>query len=100
MRPDQQDYQGTSITVALARKLGAAPALVINMIPPVFEESDVAETAASTYNVPVWATIPHSQEVLSSGSSKLIYLSLPEHTFSQRIEQLYGQIAQKSPVLA
>jgi septum site-determining protein MinD len=93
MRPDRQDYEGTSITITVARKLGAQPVLVINMLPPIFDEGDVANTAGQTYGVPVWAVIPHSQEVLNNGSSKLIYLSNPDHIFSRRIGQIYRELS-------
>lgn len=96
MRPDQQDYQGTSITVAVARKLGANPKLVVNMMPSIYEEDDVRETAAQAYNCPVLAVIPHSETLLSNGSAQLIYLTQPEHVFAQRIGQIYGAIAQPS----
>ncbi len=98
LRPDQQDYQGTSITVAVARKLGAHPALVINMVPEIFDEADVAATAAQAYNAEVLAVIPHSQQVLSNGSAELIYLSQPDHIFSRRIDQIYERIAEPAPV--
>lgn len=97
MRPDQQDYQGTSITIAVARKLGASPALIVNMIPTIYDEQEVAQAAGEAYQVPVWATIYHSQDVLSNGSSNVLYLSNPEHNFSQRILQVTEQIIAKVP---
>ena len=40
MRPDQQDYQGTGVTVEVARKLGVpAMYLVVNKVPQAFNSA-------------------------------------------------------------
>jgi MinD-like ATPase involved in chromosome partitioning or flagellar assembly len=98
LRADQQDYQGTSITVAVARKLGAHPGLVINMLPAIFDEADVVQTAEEAYKAEVWAVIPHSQDVLSNGSAGLVYADMPDHAFSQKIDQIYQHIQQRKSV--
>lgn len=98
LRADQQDYQGTSITVAVARKLGARPSLIINMLPAIFDEADVVKTAQEAYKADVLAVIPHSQEVLSNGSAGLIYAEQPNHIFSQKLDQIYAYIHQNSLV--
>jgi len=42
MRPDQQDYQGTSVTVEVARKLDVPNMmLIVNKVPAVFDEAEV-----------------------------------------------------------
>jgi MinD-like ATPase involved in chromosome partitioning or flagellar assembly len=96
MRADQQDYQGTSLTVAVARKLGARPALIINMLPEIFDQAEVIETVQDAYKAEVWAVIPHSQEVLSNGSAGLMALSHPDHVFTRQLEQIYQKF---SPVV-
>src|ERR1041384_3626142 len=42
LRPDQQDYQGTSVTVEIARKLDVPRLLlIVNKVPSVFDMADV-----------------------------------------------------------
>src|SRR3972149_6328331 len=56
MRPDQQDYQGTAVTVDVARKLDVPRMLmVVNKTPSVLDFEDVRERVAQTYHVNVGA---------------------------------------------
>src|SRR3954469_24422881 len=56
LRPDQQDYEGTRVTVAVARKLGVPKmVLVVNKTPDVFDAAEVRQTVERTYECPVAA---------------------------------------------
>ena len=59
MRPDQQDFQGTGVTVEVARKLDVPRmVLVLNKVPPIFNEEEVKLRVEQAYNVPVAAILP------------------------------------------
>ncbi|HXV43039.1 MAG TPA: MinD/ParA family protein, partial [Anaerolineae bacterium] len=61
LRPDQQDYQGTGVTVEVARKLNVPRLrLMVNKVPVVFNFADVQKRVEETYNSEVAAVLPHS----------------------------------------
>jgi MinD-like ATPase involved in chromosome partitioning or flagellar assembly len=89
MRPDQQDYQGTGVTVEVARKLDVPRmVLVVNKVPPIFKEEEVKLRVEQTYNVPVAAIFPHSDEMMILASEGIFVLRFPDHIISQRFRQL------------
>src|SRR5689334_17932304 len=70
MRPDQQDYQGTGVTVEVARKLGVPRLLiVVNKVPQVWSAAEVKERVERTYNAEVGAVLHHSDEMMTLASS-------------------------------
>jgi len=90
MRPDSQDYQGTSVTVEVARKLDVPRmVLIINKTPQVFDPDDIRQRVESTYNCAVAAVLPHSEEMMTLASSGVFVLKYPEH----EITQLFNRIA-------
>ncbi len=80
MRPDQQDYQGTSVTVEVARKLDVPKMLmVVNKAPQVLDLEDVRARVEQTYNCQVAAVLPHSDEMMTLASSGIFSLRYPDH---------------------
>jgi septum site-determining protein MinD len=89
MRPDQQDFQGTGVTVEVARKLDVPRmVLVVNKVPAVFTEEDVKRRVEQTYNCPVAAVFPHSDEMMTLASEGIFVLRYPDHPVTRRFEQL------------
>jgi len=93
LRPDHQDYQGTAVTLELARRL-AVPRilLVLNKVHPDFDQAVLAERIASTYDVPVGAVFPLADELIRLGSAGLVSLIHPHLPFAQEIRRLATQI--------
>ena len=90
MRPDQQDYEGTSVTVSVARKLKVPHMmLVVNMTPPIFDATEVKERVEKTYECEVAAVMPHSDELMVLSSADIFALRYPDHP----VTGLYQQIA-------
>ena len=62
MRPDSQDYQGTAVTVEVARKLGVPRLLlVVNKVPSSFNPAEVKAQASrrrTTAKSPASCRIP------------------------------------------
>jgi MinD-like ATPase involved in chromosome partitioning or flagellar assembly len=89
MRPDQQDYQGTAVTVDIARKLDVPNLfLVINKMPKSFEADQVQEQAEANYHSRVAAILPHADEMMELASSDIFALRFPDHEITKELEGL------------
>lgn len=92
MRPDQQDYQGTGVTVEVARKLNV-PRLVIivNKTPQVYNFDQVRDQVEKLYGTEVAAVMPHSDEMMALASAGIFAIKFPDH----KVTALYKQVAAK-----
>ncbi len=89
MRPDSQDFQGTSVTVELARRLGLEePLLIINKIPPGMDRTALREKVESTYSAAVIAMLPLNNEIVRVASSGLFVNHYPDHPFTRELKQV------------
>lgn len=80
LRPDQQDYQGTNVTIQVARKLDVPHlVLVVNKVPSSFDPAMVKERVEKTYNCQVAGVLPHSDEMMTLASSGIFVLRYPDH---------------------
>jgi septum site-determining protein MinD len=94
LRPDQQDYQGTAVTVAVARKLEVPRMLlIVNKLPSVFDSDEVKARVESIYKCPVAGILPHSEEMMALASGGLFVLSYPDHALTRQIQEIAAQIA-------
>jgi MinD-like ATPase involved in chromosome partitioning or flagellar assembly len=93
MRPDQQDYQGTGVTVEVARKLDV-PCLVllVNKVPQVFNSAEVKERVERIYNCEVAAVLPHSDELMALASSGIFVLKYPDHAVTAELKRLAARL--------
>ncbi len=93
LRPDQQDYQGTGVTVEIARKLGVpAMYLVVNKVPPLFDQGQIKARVEQTYHCDVAAVLPHSDEMMTLASSGIFTLHYPDHPISVSYKKLADQL--------
>ena len=93
MRPDQQDYQGTAVTVDVARKLDVPNMmLVVNKTPASLDFNDVRERVAQTYNAHVAAVLPHSDEMMVLASSGIFSLKYPDHPISKSLVSIVQEL--------
>jgi len=89
MRPDQQDYQGTGVTVEVARKLDVPKLLmVVNKTPAVFDFNEVKKRVEQTYNATVAAVLPHSDEMMTLASAGIFVLNYPDHPITEQLKQV------------
>jgi len=89
MRPDQQDYQGTGVTVEVARKLDVPRLfLVVNKTPTVFNTDEVKQRVEQTYGATVAAVLPHSDEMMTLASGGVFVLNYPDHPITQQLKQV------------
>src|SRR5205085_4023130 len=88
LRPDQQDFQGTAVTVEVARKLKLKRLmLVVNKVLPKLDFESLRQQVQATYNAPVAAILPVSEEMIELGSAGLFSLKYPEHPYSQGVRE-------------
>lgn len=93
MRPDQQDFQGTAVTVDVARKLEVPTMLLlINKIPAVYNTAEVQRQVEAAYGCEVAAAIPHSDELMALASAGLFTLRYPENPVTQQLQQLAARL--------
>jgi MinD-like ATPase involved in chromosome partitioning or flagellar assembly len=93
LRPDQQDYQGTSVTVEVARKLDVPRlVLVVNKVPSVFDVADVRARVEQTYGCEVAAVLPHSDEIMTLASAGIFVLRYPDHPITAALKQVAANL--------
>ena len=93
MRPDQQDYQGTAVTVDVAKKLDVPKMLMlINKTPSSLDFDDVRSRVEQIYNAKVAAVLPHSDEMMTLASSGIFSLRFPDHIVTKGLRSLVDQL--------
>jgi MinD-like ATPase involved in chromosome partitioning or flagellar assembly len=84
MRPDNQDFQGTAVTVELARKLEVGEMyILLNKVPPGLNEPALRERVEQAYHAEVAAVMPLSVEMARLASGGLFANRFPEHPFTR-----------------
>jgi len=93
LRPDQQDFQGTAVTVDVALKLEVPHLyLVVNKALSSYDLDDLRKQVTETYNTPVAAILPLSEDVARMQSSDIFSLRYPDHPFSQGVGEIVAVI--------
>ena len=93
LRPDQQDFQGTAVTVEVARKLQMKKILlVINKALPKLDFPSLQQQVEQAYDAPVAGILPVSEEMIELGSAGIFSLAYPEHPYSQGVREIAAQI--------
>ncbi|MEQ9549610.1 MAG: MinD/ParA family protein [Coleofasciculus sp. G3-WIS-01] len=96
LRPDRQDFQGTAVTVDVARKLNVAKLLlVVNRVPQKFDLNSVRQQVETTYNATVAGVLPNCEEMMELQSSDLFCLRYPDHYISKEIRGIVDHIYEK-----
>jgi septum site-determining protein MinD len=93
MRPDQQDYEGTGVTVRVARELRVPRMmLIVNKTPPSLEPEAVKLKVEQAYGCPVAAVLPHSNEMMTLASAGLFVARFPDNPMTALYKQIAAQI--------
>lgn len=80
MRPDYQDYQGTSLTVEVARELEVPQIrILVNKVPASFDKDQIRDMVEETYNCKVAAVLPHCEEMMALASKDVFAIAYPDH---------------------
>ncbi|AFY73220.1 ATPase involved in chromosome partitioning [Synechococcus sp. PCC 7502] len=93
LRPDRQDFQGTAVTVDIAKKLSVNKmSLVINKALDSMDLVTLRKKVEKTYDLNVLGVLTLSEDMLRLGSKGIFYLEFPEHPFSDEIHRIIKQI--------
>ena len=94
LRPDRQDFQGTAVTVEIARKLDVRQlVMVLNKVLPSVLARGFVEQVTRAYGAPIAGVLPESPEMLELGSSGLFTLQHPDHPLSAEIRAVATRLA-------
>jgi MinD-like ATPase involved in chromosome partitioning or flagellar assembly len=94
LRPDKQDFQGTAVTVEVARKLDVPNLqLVVNKALPSMDFAALKQRVEDAYHAPVAAVLPLSEEMLQLASGGVFCLHYPDHAVSRGIRTLADRVA-------
>lgn len=93
MRPDQQDFQGTAVTIDIAHKLEVPRLrLVVNKALSRYDFARLRNEIEESYNVPVAGILPLSEDVASNASSNIFSALYPDHPWSQGIKAIADDV--------
>lgn len=95
LRPDQQDYQGTAVTVDVARKLGVAQLLLlVNKAPAVLNPQELKAMVEKTYQCEVGAILAHSDEMMTLASRGIFVLQYPTSELARQLQIIARRLMQ------
>jgi MinD-like ATPase involved in chromosome partitioning or flagellar assembly len=89
MRPDQQDYEGTGVTVEVARSLDVPQMmLIVNKTPAAFDPAAVRARVEQAYGCEVAAVLPHSEEMMTLASGGIFALRYADHLITMLLREV------------
>ncbi|MEM9002983.1 MAG: MinD/ParA family protein [Cyanobacteria bacterium P01_F01_bin.86] len=89
LRTDQQDFQGTAVTVQVAKQLGVPEMfLVVNQILPELNPQEVKATMESAFATSVKGLLPLEPDMIKLGSRDIFSLRYPKHPLSVEIRRI------------
>lgn len=84
LRPDQQDYEGTSVLVEVAAGLEVPRiALVLNKVPPTLDAELLRDHVTETYGAHVVTVLPHDDDLMVLASSGVFAHAFPDHRITE-----------------
>ncbi len=89
MRPDQQDFQGTAVTVDIARSLEVPKLyLVVNKALTRYDFNDIRQQIEGIYQASVAGVLPLTEDLADIGSADIFSLRNPDHPWSKGLLQI------------
>ncbi len=93
LRPDQQDFEGTMVTVTIAKKLQVPKMLlVINKLSPLHDAQALRQRAIETYETEVGAVMVHCDEMLTHSSAGPFVTAYPDHPLTAEYRSLLAGV--------
>lgn len=86
LRPDNQDLQGTSVTVDIARSLDVPNLfLLVNKALPKYDFGGIKKDIEGKFNAPVTGVLPLTFDMADNASKDLFSLRYPGHDWSKAL---------------
>ncbi len=93
MRPDQQDYEGTGITVRVAEGLEVPRMmLLVNKTPASLDPHAVKAKVEAAYGCDVVTVMPHSDDLMDLASAGIFVLRYPDHPLTALYETVASSV--------
>jgi MinD-like ATPase involved in chromosome partitioning or flagellar assembly len=93
LRPDKQDYQGTAVTIDIARQLNVRKMLLaINKAYASLNFDALRQKVEETYGAPVAGIFPLSEDVVQLASEGVFCTKFPDHPVSREFAKVAAQI--------
>lgn len=93
MRPDHQDYEGTGVTIEVARSLEIPNmSIVVNRAPPAFDVNEIRTRVRSAYGVEAVTVLPHCDEMMNLASADVFSICYPDHALTRRYRNLAASL--------
>ncbi len=95
LRPDHQDYQGTSVTVEISRQLEVPrTCLVLNKVPENFDRAALAAKVSAAYDCKVVGVLNHEDQMMTLASSGIFVIRYPDHPLSSEFKSIVREVGQ------
>jgi MinD-like ATPase involved in chromosome partitioning or flagellar assembly len=86
LRPDQQDFQGTAVTLDVARSLDVPTIrLFVNKALSKYNPDQIRSQVEKTFHAPVAGVLPLSEDIVDMGSADVFSLRYPDHPWSMEL---------------
>ncbi|MCL1467462.1 MinD/ParA family ATP-binding protein [Argonema galeatum] len=93
LRPDKQDYQGTAVTVDVARQLKVRKLLLaVNKVHSKLNVDALKQKIEESYDAPVAGIFPLSEDLVQLASEGVFCLRYPDHPISQEFRKVAQRI--------
>lgn len=94
LRPDNQDFQGTAVTVDIARSLDVTNLLLMvnKAVPNKYDYADLKQQIESSYGAPLTGILPLSFDIADNASKDIFSLQFPEHPWSRELAKVADAI--------
>ena len=93
LRPDQQDLQGTAVTIDIARNLGVPNLLLaVNKSLSRYDPVAVKNEIEALFDAPVAGVMPLSEDMVENGSADLFSLKEPNHPWSKALRNISDMV--------
>lgn len=95
LRPDKQDYQGTAVTMDVAKQLKVKKLLLaINKAYRNLDHQVLKQKVEETYGETVAGVFPLSEELVQLASEGVFCMRYPDHPISQTFRQVAQQLVE------
>jgi MinD-like ATPase involved in chromosome partitioning or flagellar assembly len=86
LRPDNQDLQGTAVTIDIARSLDVPNLiLMVNKAVPKYDFADIKKQVEDKFKAPVAGVLPLSFDMADNASKDIFSLRYPNHEWSKAL---------------
>ena len=93
LRPDKQDYQGTAVTVDIARRLDVPNLLLlVNKVPSNVDLAALATEVSGAYHSDVAGVLPLAEAIVTNASGGLFSQTNPDHPWSVTLAGVAAQL--------